>query len=137
MREAGAGRGRALLVTTGVATTRALAAADALASDGIECTLLHMHTVKPLDVDAILHHAEDADLVATIEEHTVLGGLGSAVTDALVEARPRSLPPIKRLGIPDAFAVKYGSQDDLMEFYGLQPPQIAESVRDGLRLLAV
>ena len=137
MREAGAGRGRALLVTTGVATTRALAAADALATEAIECTVLHMHTVKPLDVATLLHHAANTDLVVTVEEHTVVGGLGSAVTDALVEARPGHFPPIKRLGIPDAFAVKYGSQDDLMELYGLQPPQIAESVRNGLRLVAV
>jgi len=93
--------------------------------------------VKPLDVDAILRYSADADLVVTIEEHTVLGGLGSAVTDTLVEARPGNIPPIKRLGIPDAFAVKYGSQDDLMKLYGLQPPQIAQTVRDGVRLLAV
>jgi transketolase len=98
---------------------------------------LHMHTIKPLDVDAILHHAGEADLVVTVEEHTVIGGLGSAVTETLVEARPGDVPPIKRLGIPDAFAVKYGSQDDLMELYGLQPPQIAQTVRDTLRLLAV
>jgi transketolase len=137
MREASASRGRVLLVATGVATTRALEAADLLAEEGIECTLLHMHTVKPLDVDAILRHSADADLVVTVEEHTVLGGLGSAVTDTLVEARPGNIPPIKRLGIPDAFAVKYGSQDDLMELYGLQPPQIAQTVRDGLRLRAV
>lgn len=137
MREAGAARGRVLLVSTGVATTRALAAADLLAKEGIECSLLHMHTVKPLDAGAILRHSADADLVVTIEEHTVLGGLGSAVTDTLVEARPGNIPPIKRLGIPDAFAVKYGSQDDLMELYGLQPPQIAQTVRDGVRLLAV
>src|SRR5271170_8520604 len=56
MREAVGGRSHVLLVTTGVATTRALAAADALAEDGIECTVMHMHTVKPLDCDALAHH---------------------------------------------------------------------------------
>src|SRR5712672_1893472 len=113
MREAGAGRRRALLVATGVATTRALAAADALAADGIECTIMHIHTVKPLDTETLLRHAREADLVVTVEEHTVLGGLGSAVTDALVENLPGAVPVLKRLGIPDAFAKKYGSQDDL------------------------
>jgi len=136
MREPAGPRSRVLIVSTGVATTRALAAADALAADGIECTIMHMHTVKPLDTDALLHHARGADLVVTVEEHTVLGGLGSAVTDALVENLPGAVPVLKRLGIPDAFAKKYGSQDDLMEVYGLQPPQIAQSVRDGLRLRA-
>jgi transketolase len=135
MRRAGGPRNRVLLVATGVATTRALAAADALGKDGIECTVMHMHTVKPLDTEALLHHARGVDLVVTVEEHTVLGGLGSAVTDALVEHLPGAAPAMKRLGIPDVFAKNYGSQDDLMEIYGLQPPQIAQAVRAGLRLV--
>ena len=65
----------------------------------------------------------------------MLGGLGSAVVDALIDARAGNIPPVRRLGIPDAFAEHYGSQDDLMEIYGLQPPQIAQTVRDGLRTL--
>ena len=134
MRHAAGPRNRVLLVSTGVATTRALAAADMLDEDGIECTVMHMHTVKPLDIEALLHHARDVDLVVTVEEHTVLGGLGSAVTDALVEQLPGAMPAMKRLGIPDVFARNYGSQDDLMEIYGLQPPQIAQAVRDRLHL---
>ena len=133
MREAATAHGHVVIVATGVATTRALAAAADLAADGIECTVLHMHTVKPLDSDALLHHAAGARLVITVEEHTVTGGLGSAVTDVLVESAPPPLPRIKRLGIPDVFAVKYGNQDELMEYYGLQPPQIAASVRQALR----
>jgi transketolase len=133
MREA-AGRGRrVLLVATGVATTRALAAADELAADGIECAVLHMHTVKPLDAAALVEHARDCDLVVTVEEHTVIGGLGSAVVDALIDALPGAVPPVKRLGIPDEFAHHYGSQDQLMELYGLQPPEIAQTVREALR----
>jgi transketolase len=132
MREA-AGRDRVLLVSTGVATTRALDAATMLAAEGIECTVMHMHTVKPLDTEALLHHAASARLLVTIEEHTVVGGLGSAIVDTLIEHLPGSLPPIKRLGIPDVFAHKYGSQDQLMELYGLQPPEIAQTVRDGLQ----
>jgi transketolase len=133
MREAAGGKNRVLLVATGVATTRALEAADALEADGIECTLLHMHTVKPLDTTALVEHARDCDLIVTVEEHTIVGGLGSAVIDALVDAMPGAMPPVKRLGIPDAFAKNYGSQDQLMEIYGLQPPEIAQAVRDGLR----
>jgi transketolase len=133
MREAVGGRSRALLVSTGVATTRALEAADALAGDGIECTVMHMHTVKPLDTEALVEHARGCDLVVTVEEHTVVGGLGSAVVDELVDAFPGVLPPIKRLGIPDVFAKNYGNQDQLMEIYGLQPPEIAQAVRDGLQ----
>ena len=124
-----------LLVSTGVATTRTLAAAELLAAKGVECTVLHIHTVKPLDTAAILHHSRDVGVVVTIEEHTVVGGLGSAVTDALVESRGR-VPLIRRLGIPDVFAAKYGSQDQLMAMYGLQPPQIAESVWEALKLVS-
>jgi transketolase len=135
MREAAGGydRGdRVLLVATGIATTRALAAAEILAVEGIECSVMHIHTVKPLDTPALLRHARGCDLVVTVEEHTLVGGLGSAVVDALVDHLPGAMPPVKRLGIPDAFAHKYGSQDQLMEIYGLQPPEIAQSVRDGL-----
>jgi len=132
MREA-RGRDPVLLVSTGVATTRTLEAAEALGADGIESTVMHIHTVKPLDVDALLHHARSARLIVTVEEHTVVGGLGSAVVDALIEHLPGGLPPIKRLGIPDVFAEKYGSQDQLMEIYGLQPPSIVQTVRDELQ----
>ncbi len=132
MREAAAPRDHVLMIATGVATTRALAAAEMLAEEGIESTVLHMHTVKPLDVEAVRRHADAARLVVTIEEHTVMGGLGSAVVDALIDGEGGRIPPIKRLGIPDTFAHHYGSQDDLMEIYGLQPPQIAQTVRQGL-----
>ena len=136
MREAAGRRDRVLLVATGVATTRALAAADLLAAERVECSVLHVHTVKPLDTDALLRHARGCKLIVTVEEHTLVGGLGSAVVDALVEHLPGATPPVKRLGIPDAFADKYGSQDQLMEIYGLQPPEIAQTVRDGLCLRA-
>lgn len=132
MREA-RDRDPVLLVSTGVATTRTLEAAEALAADGIECTVMHMHTLKPLDVEALLHHASSARLIVTVEEHTVVGGLGSAVVDALIDHLPGGLPPLKRLGIPDVFAEKYGSQDQLMEMYGLQPPGIIQTVRDELQ----
>jgi transketolase len=133
LREAAVTRDRVLLVGTGVATTRALAAAGLLAEDGIDCTVMHMHTIKPLDTAALLDQARGAALIVTVEEHTVVGGLGSAVIDALVDEMPGAVPPIKRLGIPDVFAKNYGSQDQLMEIYGLQPPAIVQTVRDGLR----
>ena len=81
-------------------------------------------------------HELDVPVVVTIEEHTLIGGLGSAVTDALVERCRSRLPLIRRLGIPDVFAVKYGNQDELMAMYGLQPPQIADAVREALKLVS-
>lgn len=126
-------QGDVLLVGTGVATTRALGAAEALAAEGIECRVLHLPTVKPLDTDMILAQASTAKLVVTVEEHVKIGGLGSAVADCLLDGMEGRLPKIRRIGIPDVFATKYGGQDDLMEHYGLQAPAIAETVRTVVR----
>lgn len=131
MRE-GRGQNRVALISTGVMTNRTLAAADALASAGIECDVLHVHTVKPLDQRAIVELSQDAQLVVTAEEHTIIGGLGSAVLDCLAERLPGAMPPVLRLGIPDRFVANYGSQDELMELYGLQPHQIAAAIRSRL-----
>jgi transketolase len=130
LREASGGNGKpVLLVGTGVATTQALRAAEMLAGDGIPCHVLHMHTVKPLDVQALQKLAADARLVVTVEEHTVIGGLGSAVTDALVARMDGNVPRMRRLGIPDVFAQDYGSQEWLMESFGINASRIAEVVR--------
>jgi transketolase len=136
MRESAATRGHVVLIATGVMTTRALAAAEGLAAHGVDATVLHVHTVKPLDLEAICRHARNAALVVTLEEHTKIGGLGSAVTDALIEGLGPKLPALKRLGLPDEFTHNYGSQDDLLDVYGLQPPQIIETVRGVVRGLA-
>jgi len=137
MRPRLAAGGHVLIVSTGVMTTRALAAAETLAADGIGCSVLHCHTIKPLDTDAILVQAAGARLVVTAEEHTVVGGLGSAVADCLLDALPGAVPPILRLGIPDRFVANYGSQDELMESFGLQPTGIVKAVRDALGKPAV
>ena len=133
LREASGGKSEpVLLIGTGVATTQALKAADMLAADGIACHVLHVPTVKPLDVPAIEKLARGSPLVVTVEEHTVIGGLGSAVTDALVERMEGHLPRIRRIGIPDVFAKDYGSQDWLMQSFGIHAAPIADTVRKAL-----
>lgn len=133
LREAAGGRGApVLLIGTGVATTQALHAAELLAADGISCHVLHLPTVKPLDVPMIEKYARGARLVVTVEEHTVIGGLGSAVTDALVERFDGHVPRMRRIGIPDVFAEDYGSQEWLMETFRMRAPQIAETVGKAL-----
>jgi transketolase len=133
LREAAGGRhGPVLLIGTGVGTTQALHAAETLASDGIACHVLHLPTVKPLDGAILEKFASNARLVVTVEEHTVIGGLGSAVTDALVERMDGHVPRMRRIGIPDVFAKDYGGQDWLMESFGIRAPQIADCVRKAL-----
>jgi transketolase len=119
-----------VLMATGVMTTNCLAAAELLARDGIDVSVVHFHTIKPLDQEAVLEFAREAELVATVEEGTRIGGFGSAVTDLLVEKMGSALPPLMRIGLPDEFPHKYGVQDDLFEIYGLMPNQIAAAVAD-------
>ena len=75
-----------------------------------------------------------ARLVVTVEEHSLIGGLGSAVSDSLLVSLEGRLPPLRKLGIPDIFAKAYGGQDDLMHDVGLQPPQIVATVEQALGL---
>jgi transketolase len=117
---------RVVIMATGVMTTNCLAAADILAKDGIDATVVHFHTIKPLDGEAVLEFAHGAELVVTVEEGVRIGGFGSAVADHLLE---HGAPPaLMRLGLPDAFPDKYGVQDDLLDVYGLKPAQIAAAV---------
>jgi transketolase len=131
MRDAPASAKPVLFITTGITTSRALEAAGLLAAQGIESRVLHFHTVKPLDTEALLHHAAEARLIVSVEEHTLMGGLGSAVAECLFDHNQTGVP-LKRLGIPDVFASHYGGQDDLMKTYGLQPQQIAETTQQTL-----
>jgi transketolase len=123
--------GEVAILSTGVMTSRALKAAELLEGEGIEAGVLHLHTVKPLDRQAVLAWASCARLVVTVEEHVLTGGLGAAVLETLSDGM-ESLPKVKRLGLPDAFTENYGSQDELLKHFGLQPDQIAAAVRDAL-----
>ena len=123
--------GEVAILSTGVMTGRALAAAELLASEGIDAGVLHLHTVKPIDRAAVLAWASRVRLLVTLEEHVLTGGLGSAVLETLSDGMDR-LPKVRRLGLPDAFTENYGSQDELLEHFGLQPAQIAAAVRDAL-----
>jgi transketolase len=117
-----------VLLATGVMTTNSLAAADLLAQEGIDVSVVHFHTIKPLDEEAVLEFAHGSPLVVTVEEGTKIGGFGSAVADLLIERMGSALPPMLRIGLPDSFPHKYGLQEDLFEEYGLMPAQIAASV---------
>lgn len=121
-----------VMITTGVMLGHAMEAADILAAEGKHCGILHLHTVKPLDTEAILNAAAGAHLVITIEEHIRSGGLGSAVLETLADGLAGVLPRVLRLGLPDVFPTEYGSQETMFDTYGLKPPQIAESIRRAL-----
>jgi len=115
-----------LFVTTGVTTQRALQAADLLRARGIEAAVLHVHTVKPLDVAAILERASQVRGVIAVEEHTVNGGLGSATAEVLAESGVLRSARFARVGFPDVFTEEFGSQDQIMAKYGMNPEALAD-----------
>lgn len=121
--------GEVLFVTTGVMASRALEACQLLEKQGITAGVLHAHTVKPFDHAALVAQASKAAAVVSVEEHTLMGGLGSVVAETLAEHAFARQPRLKRLGIPDVFPDKYGSQNTLLERYGLSAPQLAEQAR--------
>ena len=120
----------ALIVSTGVTLQVALGAAQQLEAAGVRAGVLHLHTVKPLDQAAVLAQVGRVRALVTVEEHTTTGGLGSAVAEVLAEANLATPPRFKRLGLPDAFPDKYGSQASLMARYGLTPEGVAAEVRN-------
>ena len=108
-----------LFVTTGVMTQLALETADVLKAKGVDVGVLHVHTIKPFDIDGVISAIESVKAVVTVEEHIVNGGLGSAVLESCSELRPELLPKISRIGIPDKFATEYGSQSSLLKHWGI------------------
>jgi len=125
-----------LFVTTGVMAQRALDAAEVLAGDGVECGVLHLNTVKPLDVETLTALAPAVGLMVTVEEHTLIGGLGSAVAEFFADTGIGASTRLLRLGLPDSFCSDYGSQDFLLEKNGLSPAGIAASTNSALAALS-
>ena len=114
------------LISTGSQTPRVVDAADLLAADGIDAHVLHVPTLKPLDVAAIVAAAERTGRVFTVEEHSVIGGLGGAVAEVLSEHRPTL---VQRLGLQDVY-VESGTNEDLLDIYRLSATRVAEQVRE-------
>jgi transketolase len=113
------------LLATGSMTYQALQAARALSADGIESIVLHVPTIKPLDVDAVVAAAKRTGCVITIEEHQVAGGFGSAIAECLSEHYP---VPVTRIGLQDEFG-QSGTPEELLEHYGLSVAHISEVAR--------
>ena len=120
----------ALIVTTGILLKHALDAAEVLRSNGVEAAVLHVPTLKPLDTDAIVRMAAQVPVIVTAEEHSTIGGLGSAVAEVVLEANFPTPKRFKRIGIPDAFPDQYGSQDSLMARYDITAEAISTTVEE-------
>lgn len=120
------------LVSTGGMLETTVAAASRLAERGLEARVLSMHTLKPLDVEAVLDAARETRALATLEQHSILGGLGGAVAEVLAEA-PGPRPPFRRIGLPSAFSPQVGGQAYLEKLNGLDLDGVLESLAPLLR----
>jgi len=118
----------ATVIGIGSVLGAATAASDVLRAQGVSVRVLSMHTVVPLDREAVLAAARETGAVLTLEEHCITGGLGSAVAETLAEAGVAV--PFRRLGLPQAFVERVGSHDDLRDHYGLTAPGIERAVVD-------
>ncbi len=117
------------IIGTGIMVAEALEARDILAQEGIHARVVDMHTIKPIDKEIIMKAARETGAIVTAEEHNIIGGLGSAVAEVLVENGP---VPMKRVGTQDTFG-ESGKPNDLLKKYGLTAGHIVEAVKDILK----
>ncbi len=117
------------LIACGGMVAEALTAAEALEKEGIQASVTDMHTIKPIDEDCIIRLAQQCGKIITVEEHSVIGGLGSAVAEVTAEKCP---VPVKRLGVQDIFG-QSGKPADLLKEYGLTAADIAAAAREMLK----
>ncbi len=114
------------IVATGAMVSNSLEAAEKLAADGIEAKVINIHTIKPLDEELVVVAAKETGKVVTVEEHSVIGGLGSAVCDALAMKNPT---PVMKIGINDTFG-ESGPAVELLKKYQLDAESIYEKIKN-------
>ena len=118
------------IVATGLMVGEALIAAETLKEEGIDARVINIHTIKPIDKDILVKAAKETGAIVTAEEHSIIGGLGSAVTEVLAEEYP---VPVVRLGVNDTFG-KSGPALELLKIFGLDAANIAEKAKKAVSL---
>ena len=116
------------IIATGLMVPDALKAAKQLEAEGINARVINMHTIKPLDAEAVLKAAKETGCIVTAEEHNVLGGLGGAVAEVVAEACP---VPVVRVGVKDCFG-RSGNALELLKLYHLTAEDIAEAAKKAI-----
>lgn len=118
------------IIATGIMVSKALEAAEALAAEGINAEVVNIHTIKPIDKELLVATAKKTGAIVTAEEHNIVGGLGSAVAEVIVENYP---VPMKKVGTMDTFG-ESGKPDDLLKKYNLTADAIAKAAKEVLKL---
>ena len=114
------------IIATGLPVSNCLEAAEKLAADGIDAKVINIHTIKPLDEELVVAAAKETGKVVTVEEHSVIGGLGSAVCDVLAEKAPTK---VLKIGVNDTFG-ESGPAVELLKKYGLDTDSIYEKIKE-------
>jgi transketolase len=117
--------GDVTIVCTGLMVSRSLEAAEILTDEGIDARVMEMHTIKPLDTDSLEQAARETGALVTVEEHSIVGGLGGAVAEAVTATFP---VPVKRVGLADRFA-ESGPYSELLDRYGMSVEDIVDAAR--------
>ncbi|MBS4208883.1 transketolase family protein [Bacillus sp. FJAT-50079] len=117
------------IISTGTQTSRSLEAAEQLAKEGISVSVVHMPTIKPIDREAIVQAAEKTGVIVTAEEHSIYGGLASAVAEVLVEEHP---VPMLRIGVNDRNS-ESGPNEEMLDKYELSTKHIVKRVKEALK----
>ena len=117
-----------LIVETGIMAQVASETAEILERRGIEASILHFHTIKPFDKDTLLEKASQVSMVITLEEHSYIGGLGSAALEVMAPAGILHNRKFKSFALPDCFPDQYGSQNSLLERFGLTAEKVAQEI---------
>lgn len=120
----------ATIIATGIMVDAALEAYNILAEEGIKVKVLNIHTIKPIDEEAIIASARTTGLIVTAEEHSIIGGLGSAVAEVITSNHP---VPVIRVGVKDTFG-ESGKPQELLKAYGLTADDIVKALKKGLLL---
>ena len=116
------------IIATGLMVNEALEAAKLLAAEGVEISVINVHTIKPIDAECVTKYAEKCGNVITVEEHSVIGGLGDAVADVLMG---KVCCKFRKIGVNDQFG-QSGKAADVLREYGLTADQIAERIKETL-----
>ena len=122
-----------LIVTTGICLGIALEAAEILLEKKIDASVLHLHTIKPLDKEMLINMAKKVPAIISLEEHNIIGGLGSACAEILIEENFNEKKSFKRIGIPDVFPSGYGNQKDMMARNGISAPDVVSETLELLK----
>lgn len=125
--------GKILLIANGIMVDKAIKVSDIFESRGLQVGVINLHTMKPIDEETLITNIEKSEMVITIEEHSIIGGLGSVVAELIAEKCSHKNILFKRIALPDIFLDGYGRQHEMLEKYNCDVADIVKTINDLLQ----